>query len=67
MAKPKETIAERIDRFRGTMTIEELAEKAGVDEATVYRARSGMVVRLESLEKIGKAMGRTLDEVRGVE
>lgn len=49
-------VAENIRRKRGTMTQQELADKAGVSRTVVQRAESGKSIELESLLKIAHAL-----------
>lgn len=49
-------VAENVRRKRGTMTQQELADKAGVSRTVVQRVESGKSVEFESLLKIAKAL-----------
>jgi transcriptional regulator with XRE-family HTH domain len=49
-------VAENVRRKRGTMTQQELADKAGVSRTVVQRVEAGKSVEFESLLKIAKAL-----------
>jgi transcriptional regulator with XRE-family HTH domain len=58
----------RNDKIRGKqaelgMSVEELADKAGVNPNTVSAIRGGKTVRTDSLEKVVKALGMTMLDV----
>ena len=52
-----ETPEEVIDRLRRSRTIEKLAEEAGINPKQVYRVKSGLNVKTETITKLAKALG----------